>query len=96
MNEMNINEHSNENDYNKNYYHTNKQKILQQMKQKVTCDKCNKSINRSHLNRHKNTKVCQLIHYKINNIKEKDDNIDVKDLQNELEAIKARLAQLKL
>lgn len=95
MNEIN-NENANEKEYNKTYYQSNKQKILQQMKQKVTCDNCNKSINRSHLNRHKNTKFCQLTHYKNNNIKEKDDNIDVKDLKCQLEAITLKLAQLKL
>lgn len=44
--------------FNQKKYVENKEKILTQMKIKVICDCCNKSVNKSHLNRHQKTKKC--------------------------------------
>jgi len=81
--------------YNQKYYKTNKQKILQHMKQKVICDCCNKSVNKAHLNRHMNTKFCQMVKNKNDMIVNKE-NVDVEDLKLQLEEIKQKLAKLDL
>lgn len=88
-------------EYNKNYYNKNKQKILDQMKLKVICDCCNKSVNKSHLNRHKTTKFCQMVKNKNNiiqnnNIENNNNNIDVADLKSQLLELQLKFEQLKL
>lgn len=40
------------NQYNKNYYEKNKQKVLNKSKERVVCSDCNMSLARSHLPRH--------------------------------------------
>lgn len=100
MNEIEI-ENANDKIYNKNYYTTNKQKILDHMKQKIICDCCDKSVNKSHLNRHKATKFCQMVknvktYMNDNPIVNNKDDIDVKELKSQLDEIKTKLEQLKL
>lgn len=77
-----------EREYNKKYYASNKDKILNQMKQKIFCDSCGKCVNKYHLNRHKNTKSCQ-------SQKNKDD-IEIATLKKKLDEIKQSIAKLEL
>ncbi len=49
-------------EYNKKYYERNREKILEQVKKIVVCDRCNKQIPYGKLARHQKTNRCQLIH----------------------------------
>ena len=46
-------------DYNKKYYETNKDKILQSMARIITCDNCYCEVSFCKLNRHKKSKCCK-------------------------------------
>ena len=78
-------------EYNKSYYQTNKQRILEQMKHTVVCECCNKEVVKSHLNRHQKTKKCQ--EAKINtdvNLREKTR----KELNEQLKEVQLKLERL--
>jgi len=64
------------------------------MKQKIICDCCNKSVTKSHLNRHKGTKFCQMVKNK-NNIIE-NETIDVAELKSQLLELQLKFEQLNL
>ena len=45
-------------EYNKEYYETNKAKIREQQKTKVICLRCNRKVNSQNLTKHMKTKCC--------------------------------------
>jgi phosphohistidine phosphatase SixA len=53
-------------EYNKKYYHENKENILQLMLNKEDCKFCGKSITHQNMMKHTETKLC-IKRYKINN-----------------------------
>ena len=50
---------SNRNEYYRNYYNSNKDKILSQLLQKVICPYCSRTINHQNLFKHQSTKLCK-------------------------------------
>jgi len=81
-----MSEISKEQQYNKTYYSKNKQKILEQMQQKVTCDVCNIVVCKSHLNRHKKTKRCIFANVSVQSLPN-----DIIELQNKIKALEQKL-----
>jgi hypothetical protein len=55
--------------YNKNYYSTNKDTVLQKMGEKMPCNNCGCLVSKCHLPRHKRSNKCQNI-VKKNNTKD--------------------------
>jgi hypothetical protein len=45
--------------YHKDYYQNNKEAMLAYGKNKVQCEKCNRSVTRNQLLRHQRTKICE-------------------------------------
>jgi hypothetical protein len=45
--------------YNKNYYETNKDKILEKLTTKVTCKFCNREVSYNNLNKHYTLPICE-------------------------------------
>jgi hypothetical protein len=46
-------------EYNKNYYIVNKEKMLSKLSSKITCSNCNSTISKSSLSFHKKTMKCK-------------------------------------
>jgi hypothetical protein len=46
------------NEYQKHYYHEKKDKIFEQRKRRVNCDKCDLEVGAQQLYRHKKSKCC--------------------------------------
>lgn len=47
-------------EYRQEYYKNNKERILESMNKEVDCDVCGCKVRKCRLNKHKNTKKCQL------------------------------------
>ncbi len=45
--------------YNKNYYETNKDKILEKLTSKVKCEFCNRQVSYANLNKHYTLPICE-------------------------------------
>jgi hypothetical protein len=45
--------------YNKNYYETNKDKILEKLTSKITCEICNRTVSYNNYNKHITLPICQ-------------------------------------
>ncbi len=45
--------------YNKNYYENNKDKILEKLKSKVNCEFCNRQVSFCNLNKHYTLPICE-------------------------------------
>lgn len=46
-------------EYNKNYYEANKQKLLENAREKITCIFCNKKISKDYIKKHQAKKTCK-------------------------------------
>jgi len=44
--------------YNKIYYETNKDKILEKLTSKITCQICNRTVSRNNYNKHITLSIC--------------------------------------
>jgi hypothetical protein len=74
-------------EYNKKYYEENKSKILKQMSELLTCEHCNKSVSKQHMNRHMRSKCCILSRQNKANDKVEILSQKIIDLENKLNSL---------
>ncbi len=61
--------------YNKNYYETNKDKILEKLTSKVNCEFCNRQVSYANLNKHYTLPICERTQQKNKYIAQRQQNI---------------------
>ena len=61
--------------YNKNYYETNKDKILEKLTSKVNCEFCSRKVSFCNLNKHYTLKICEQTQQKKIYIAQRQQNI---------------------
>lgn len=69
MEEVKLSHYQKYEDYQKEYYKKNKEKLLSNAREKVICDYCKRNICKARLNEHIQTKLC-IKTAKLNKLKE--------------------------